>query len=152
MKSLSTYALLAAMAVVTVSCKKDDENKPAPTKTELLTAKGWRLTDVKIGGQSIYSLFITDACEKDNFIKFNSNKSATFDEGATKCSSSDPQTETGRWEFTTNETKLKLTDPYGDVQEGEIATLNSTTLVFRDPNFDTGTGTNITAELTFTAQ
>ncbi len=148
MKSLSTYVLLAAMAALTVSCKKDSEPAPAPpTKTDLLTAKSWRLTDIKIGGTSFYAFI--DACEKDDLIKFNANKSATFDQGATRCDQTEPQTATGKWEFTTNETKLKFTDPEGDVSEGNMTTLNATSLVLSDPNAG---GPGVAGELTFTAR
>ncbi|MBF9235968.1 lipocalin family protein [Hymenobacter sp. BT683] len=147
MKSLSTYVLLAAMAVLTVSCKKDSEATPSLTKTDLLTAKSWRLTDVKLGGQSFYAFL--DDCDKDDFIKFNTNKSATYDQGALKCDQTEPQTATGTWEFTTNETKLKITDPAGDVEEGTITTLNATSLVLSDPNYG---GAGVAAELTYTAR
>lgn len=149
MKTSSTYLLIAAMAALTVSCKKDGETTPTPSKTDLLTAKNWRVTDLKLGGQSIYNSGLIDPCDKDNLYKFNTNKTATFDEGAAKCNPSDPQTQTGSWDFTTNETKLKITDPTGDVMEGEIVTLTSTSLVLRDPNFQSS-GTP--AEVTYAAQ
>jgi len=149
MKNLSTYVMVAAMAALTVSCKKDGETTPAPSKTDLLTAKTWRVTDLKASGQSIYNSGLFDACEKDNLYKFNTNKSATFDEGATKCTQSDPQTQTGKWDLTANETKFKLTDPTGDVVEGEIITLTSTLLVVRDPNYQ---GSTTPVEVTYAAQ
>jgi hypothetical protein len=149
MKNLSTYALIVAMAAVTASCKKDSEDAPAPTKSELLTAKNWRLTDVKLAGTPIYNSGLFDNCLKDNLYKFNLNKALTIDEGATKCDPTDPQTQTGSWDFTTNETRLKITDSFGDSQEGEIATLSSTSLVLRDPNYQ---GSGQVAELIYTAQ
>lgn len=148
-EKVSLYLAVAAMASLTLSCKKDsDTATPAPaTKTALLTAKSWKVTDLKIGGVSLFSSL--PSCTKDDLIKFNTNKTAVFDEGATKCSSSDPQTANGSWDFTTNETKLKITDPDGTVIEGTIGTLNSTTLIFSDPNY---LGSGQAAEATYTAQ
>lgn len=151
MKKASLYLAMAAMASLTLSCKKDsDTATPAPaTKTDLLTAKNWKMTDLKVGGVSIFNSGFIDACDKDNLIKFNTNKTAVFDEGPVKCVSTDPQTRNGSWDFTTSETKLKVTDPDGVVAEGTIGTLNSTTLIVSDPNFS---GSNQSAEVTYTAQ
>lgn len=149
MNYLSTCALLAAMATLMVSCKKDS-TAPA-TKSDLLTAKAWRTTDITVSGQSVYISPFFEACDKDDFIRFNTNKSSTYDQGAQRCDPNDPQTQAGSWELTTNDTKLKLTDPDGDVLEGEIVTLNATTLVLRGA-YDAGLGIPVTAELTLAAQ
>lgn len=149
MKKVSLYLAVAAMASLTLSCKKDSDTPAAATKTDLLTAKNWKTTDLKVNGVSVFNSGLIDACDKDNLIKFNTNKTAIFDEGATKCSSTDPQTRNGSWDFTTSETKLKVTNPDGDVVEATIGTLNSTTLIVSDPNFN---GLGQTAETTYTAQ
>lgn len=151
MKTLSAYTLAIAMATLTVGCKKDSPPTPtpAPTKTELLTAKNWKMTDFKINGQSVFNTGIVDDCEKDDLTKFNANKSTTFDEGTLKCDPAAPQTHTGSWEFTTNETKLKVTDPGIGTLEGTVGTLNSTTLTVSEPNYN---GSGLVAETTFTAQ
>ncbi len=152
MKNLSVYFLATAMGLSFLSsCKKDSASTPAPapSKTDLLTAKNWKMTDAKINGVSIFNSGLIDACEKDNLIKFNTNKIAVFDEGASKCVSTDPQTRNGSWDFTTSETKLKVTDPDGDADESVISTLNSTTLIILNPDFQ---GSNQSGELTFTAQ
>ncbi|MBH8570459.1 lipocalin family protein [Microvirga sp. STS02] len=129
------------------SCKKDSES--APSKTSLLTAKSWKTTDVKIDGISVYNTPLIDACEKDDLVKFNTDKTSTYDQGTLRCVSTDPQTAKGSWDFTTNETKLKLTDPDGDVTEANITTLTNTSLVLTEPDF---MGSGKTAELTLAAQ
>jgi hypothetical protein len=150
MKAFSTYLFLAAAGLASLnSCKKDDTTTPAPSKTELLTAKSWKVTDVKVSGQSIYGTALFPACTKDDLVKFSTNKVVTFDEGTLKCDPTSPQSRPGSWEFTTNETKLKVTDPDGDTSEATITTLNSTTLIATDPN---GFGPGTAAELTYTAQ
>ena len=153
MKTLSIYLLTAAMGLSALSsCKKDSTGTPTPaasTKTDLLTAKNWKTTDIKVNGQSIFNSPLVDNCDKDDLTKFNTNKSATFDEGTLKCNTASPQSSNGSWDFTTGETKLKVTDPDGMVSEGTIGTLNNTTLILTDPNYG---GLGFAAELTFTAQ
>jgi hypothetical protein len=149
MKKFSTYLLVTVVGLASLSsCKKDDATTPAPSKTDLLTAKSWKVTDVKVSGQSIYNTPLFQACDKDNLVKFNPNKTATFDEGATKCDPTSVQSRPGSWDLTSNETKLKVTDPDGDTVEGTIGTLTSTTLTVTDPN---GFAPGTPAELTYTA-
>jgi hypothetical protein len=152
MKNISTYLLVAALGLTSLSsCKKDDASTPtpAPSKTDLLTAKSWKMTDFKVAGQTIYNTPFVQACAKDDLIKFNANKTATFDEGSVKCDPTSTQSSAGSWELTTNDTKLKLTSPDGDTMEGVIGTLSSTTLIVTDPN---GFGNGTAAEVTYTAQ
>lgn len=143
--------LLATACVLTglSSCKKDDSTAPTPTKTDMLTAKTWKITEVKVANQSVFNPPFFAACNKDDLTKFSANKAATFDEGSLKCDPTAPQSRTGSWDLTTNETKLKITDPDGAVLEGTIGTLSSTTLVITDPN---AYGTGVAAEITYTAQ
>ncbi|RZJ91221.1 MAG: hypothetical protein EOO60_08205 [Hymenobacter sp.] len=150
MKHFATYLLVTAVGLASLaSCKKDAETTPALSKTDLLTAKSWKVTDIKVSGQSIYATPLFAACDKDDLVKFNASKSATFDEGTLKCDPTTPQSRTGSWDFTSSETKLKVTDPDGTVAEGTIGTLTSTTLIVTDPN---GFGTGVAAEVTYTAQ
>lgn len=113
--SVLTLATVASSFVFT-SCKKDDDDPKPKTKTELLTAKNWRITGdvstITSGGNTITTDEYADyqACEKDDFIKFETNKSAKFDEGANRCSGN-TQTETGAWDFNSDESKLLLSDP-----------------------------------------
>ena len=154
MKTLSAYLFTAVLGLSVLSgCKKDSEDADtAPSKTSQLTAKSWRPTDIKVSGQSVFIAPFFNACDKDDFIKFNPDKSAIYDEGVLKCDATKPQTSKGSWELTTNETKLKLTDPRGDVTEGTIVTLNSTTLILNASVDILGTGTPTPVELSFTAQ
>jgi hypothetical protein len=163
MKKLSLL-FLAALALG--SCKKNNDNTPAtPTssKTDLLTAKSWRITADKTTSTTSISPTSTTtdnyaaspSCERDNFIKFNTNKTAVYDEGATKCSTSDPQTESAAWDFNSDATKLTLTDPSGSglaVQE-DILELTATTLRLRITSSYTLSGITATStqETTYTA-
>ena len=139
MKTLSTYVLVAALAALTVSCKKDGENAPAPSKTDLLTAKKWRITAASTVTTVGTNTSTTDdyaaspACERDDFTQFLANKAVTFDEGATKCSASDPQTTSGTWDFNSDQTKLNLTSPDlgGLLLPFDLVKLDATTLTIR---------------------
>lgn len=151
--------LAAAASFTFVSCSDDDDTTttptptPQPTKTELITAKNWKLTKqmVSINGspESDFTQFY-DACELDNLHKFATTGAFTIDEGATKCNASDPQiNSTGTWMFTNNEAKLKITEG-ADVTEVEIMELSASKLVVKESVTDQGmTFVNTT---TFSAQ
>jgi hypothetical protein len=152
MKRFSTYLVLTVVGLAGLaSCNKDETTslQRAATKTDVLTAKSWKVTDIKIADKSIFKTILVDSCSKDDLTKFNANKSVTFEEGKVKCDASSPQARTGSWEFTTNETKLKVTDSDGSVLEEPISTLTTTTLIVTDPDF---AGPGVAAEVTYTAQ
>ncbi len=149
MKRHANYLLAAALTMTELASCKKEATTPAPSKTDLLLAKTWQVTDIKVAGQSVFNPPFVDACDKDDLTKFNANKSVTFDEGSLKCDPTAAQTQTGSWDFTTNETKLKITDSSGAIVEGTIGTLNSTTLILTDPDIF---GSGRAAEVTYTAQ
>ncbi len=116
MKKLSLLLLVAATFG---GCKKDSETSTG--KAELLVAKS-RIISAPTSSFSSSSInngavVVTDeyassaACERDNFLKFSTNKTLVADEGATKCSTTDPQTQSGTWDFNSDQTKLSLLDP-----------------------------------------
>lgn len=129
--------MIAALAFLTVSsCKKEDEKTTTPTKskTELLTAKAWKLTAMTVnpgitpvpGGPTITDIYsFMEACEKDNTEKFNTGGAGVTDEGATKCDPADPQTSNFTWSFASNETKIVI-----DGDSFDIAQLDETTAKF----------------------
>ncbi|HEX8659275.1 MAG TPA: lipocalin family protein, partial [Hymenobacter sp.] len=127
------------------SCKKDKEEPKPKTRTELLTAKNWRISaDVTttVGTSAPDDNYARmPACEKDDFLKFNTNNSCILDAGQLKCNSAEPQTTTGTWNFTDNDTKLTID---GDVYE--VVEVSESTLKIKE-NLSSGR-TNIT---TFTA-
>jgi hypothetical protein len=113
MKQVSILAF--GLAVLFTGCKKDQED-PAPpatksqTKTELLTARNWRITASTLAvGNNTQDIFgQVAACNKDDFARFNADHTVRFDAGPERCLSSDPQFQSGTWELTDNETKLAL--------------------------------------------
>jgi hypothetical protein len=142
--------LLSLVAILIIaglsSCHKDD---PKPLSKTDLISRTWKVTGTTVNGIDIFSS--TPACQKDDLWKFTKNGTITFDEGATKCDPSDPQTETSNWSFTENETKIKLTSLDGSSTETDTLTeLTATTL--KISTVDTSTGTPITLVLIFSPQ
>jgi len=115
--------------ILLFACSKKDS---VATKTELLTSGSWNLTAVMADndGNGTYE---TDefasfpACFKDNYFSFLAGGIAEINEGTTKCSPTDPQTETGSWQLTQNETHLKINSDEWILQE-----LTATTLKWKE--------------------
>jgi len=152
--SIKTIAI-ACLIVGVTSCKKDATPTPAPTKTELLTGKNWKVTAFTSNPAIDWTgtgVMVTDiyaqmqACEKDDLFMFNTNGTTTDDEGATKCNPADPQTTSGTWAFNSTQTIITV----DGMDDFNIETLSATTLkgnmVFNDG------ATNYTFTITYTKQ
>ncbi len=102
------YLFLASMFLFS-ACKKSEK-----TKAELLEGD-WKLNALTINPPQVVSgTVITDwytqllPCDKDNVYTFYNNATYKSDEGATKCSPSDPQNKSGNWAFLNSDTQLQL--------------------------------------------
>lgn len=104
MKKIKFFTI-AALMMGLVACQKEDntertsENKPAPTKQELLAAKTWTLTGMTISPamMGVTDIFpMIDPCEKDNTWKFNNDAGHTMviDEGSNICQGAHDRTTT----------------------------------------------------------
>lgn len=119
---LSCLFILLTLA----GCKKDNENK---SKTELLTQSPWIISSTEeknaTGSWIVNSSWTSaPACEKDDITIFRTDNTYETNEGATKCSPSDPQVyETGKWSFEENETKLKVDTDVVSIEELDENTL-----------------------------
>ena len=133
------------------ACKKNNETSPEASRTELLTAKSWRLAAATItaGTSKTDEFAASQACERDNFLKFNTNKSVVVDEGATRCDPSDAQTQTSTWDFNNDQTKLTIPVYAGLSIAADIVELSATTLHVRYT--DTGSAPTETYDYVFTA-
>jgi len=155
---------LIALAVSSLSaCKKDSEN--SPSKTDLLTSKKWRITaDTETSTTTITGsapvttttnqYATTAACEKDNYTQFNNNKTLVLDEGASKCSSNDPQQTTGTWDLSSDQTKLTVgVSGTTGTNTLDVLELTASTLRLRQSYSYTTTGATYsgTSETTFTS-
>lgn len=102
------------------SCSKDDgadDSSTPATKTDILTAHLWKLKSAKVSPgvtDPILGITIDDftafmeACDRDDTFEFNADGTVIADEGATKCDSSDPQSESGNWSFQNDETSILI--------------------------------------------
>lgn len=159
MKKLSLFLLVAAALG---ACRKKDDVAPVDSQTGFLTAKNWRetaetTTTVINGGaattEDTYAAL--SACKRDDFAKFNTDNSYVGDEGPTKCSTSAPQTQVGKWSFNSDRTKLTLTDPTNPNTNKtfDLVELSATTMRLRESGTFTSGGITVTAtsETTLTA-
>jgi hypothetical protein len=171
MKNYSALIFLFVLSFVMASCDKDKDSEP--TKQDLLMAKNWKVTAAKakgtVNGSTIdldYYNYLVD-CQKDNFLKFNTNSIVIVDEGALKCTPTAPQTTQGNWSLTENATTGDILMVNGNIllsyglvnnsaRNLKILTLNNQTLKATFDESVTVPGFPVavpaTIELTFTAQ
>lgn len=90
------------------ACEKE---KPE-SKADLLVGKNWQTTALTVtlsgaqtGTTDAYALL--PACQKDNFLRFDANKTLEVNEGADVCPDTEPQTK-GTWDISADQTKLNL--------------------------------------------
>jgi hypothetical protein len=152
MKNINSLLLTCCCIVVLSGCSKDDNNDNttvAPTKFELLTSHGWRLTAFYEDGVDMTSQYFT-ACELDNIFNYNTDYSYTVDEGPTKCDPADPQIiETGVWAFANNQTMLVYEPGTPGEAESTIIQLDATNFKYEETEFDSTTMTSTTYRVHF---
>src|ERR1700755_2576588 len=114
MKTLFYITALVTLIILQPACKKDSKAK---TKSELLTNGSWHVSAYVVdpaidwdgdGTDETNVYAIMDQCIKDDHTTFFANGTGELEEGATKCSSGDPQTLPLTWTFTQNETELNI--------------------------------------------
>lgn len=119
------------MAVLS-GCKKSDDSPATTTsRTDLLTAKSWRLTTTTVtaNGLPIPSSTVIPDCSTDDTFKFNTDKTLVQDAGAIRCNTSDPQTQAGTWSLNSDQSKLTLAIPNSPLNgEGDVKELTANTL------------------------
>ena len=132
---ISLTSLVILVAILHISCSKEDDAAPAAkTKTELLTKATWKFEKAEAAIFGDISGNIED-CNKDNTITFtstaNNKGTGIADEGATKCNGANPQSTTFNWTLENNETKLVSDKPLFPGGSGEftLVSLTETNLV-----------------------
>lgn len=127
--ALANVAVVAgqstALPVVTV----------ASTRAYRLTKPNWRLTgylyDMTGANDAIDVYASLAACERDNVLRFNVPNQLLEDEGATKYSTSNPQTVAGAWNLDANLSNLSLSLPGSSPTTYEVLALTETRLQLR---------------------
>lgn len=159
---MKKYLLLLAVAATVgfTSCSKDDDEVSSKSKTEYLTASGWKFSSITINpgidfdgdGTAETDLFTgQDDCDADDLYVFKADKTYTNEEGATKCDPTDDQVyETGTWNFNGDETVLTtLASDSGSVANTyNITELNANTLKYTETFTNGGTTYTVTSTLT----
>ena len=108
MRAVTAISILI-ISVVVFSCKKDE---PAKTKTDLLTTGSWHVVAYTVDpaidwdgdGTDESNVYpVINPCIRDDHTTFFPGGTGELDEGATKCSDSDPQTIAFAWSFDPSE-------------------------------------------------
>lgn len=136
MKIFSSRLLLLLVSAPFFSCQKESDQPAEPTKTDQLTASAWvhESSGVDVDKNGTIDIPSTTAgiptCRLDNVLTFKKDKTATADEGSTKCDQADPQSSTFNWNFADNETSLVISNNVFTALNGtmKIKTLSSTNL------------------------
>lgn len=165
MKHFSSFLLGLSLLLTMVGCGKKSDPTPTPSfsaNTVALTAPKWRITAIVGATTFAGQTTTTDGyaglpnCQKDNFLKFNTNLTAVYDEGATKCSSSAAQSKQATWSYNSAETQLTIIDPsvpagsVGNTITADILQLTATTLQVKTTNTQTVAGYTIVSIATTT--
>jgi hypothetical protein len=140
------FAATVLVASLFTSCKKDED------RTALLVGKNWKLSALTVDpaidffGVQISDLYAQfETCDKDDILTFEAGGTLTFDEGASKCDSSEPQTIAGTWAFNTDETILTV-----DGIDWKIKSISGSKLVVSYEEDLLGTGVKNTITGTYT--
>lgn len=109
------------------------QQPPQPKPLILLTSHNWQLTGdvVKASGAVNYidDLYAKrNACGRDDFYQFRTDKSYTLDEGGSSCDPTAPQSYSNTWSFSNNDAELIVNLPAGSYARYQIRQLTSTAL------------------------
>ncbi len=104
--------------ICAMSCKKDRNRNTEKTKKDFLTTGNWYIRGLTVNisfppliDSSFDAYQVMESCQKDNFLHFEVNGTYIADEGPSICRAEDPQTTTGAWVMTGNDTRLYVQHP-----------------------------------------
>lgn len=108
LKKMSVFLFLSLLIS---SCKKKESiSLPKKTRTQLITERDWKLTEVRTRFEEApwSDLMLgTPDCQLDNREVFRIDKTHEVNEGPSKCNDADPQiVSLGTWDILDNETSL----------------------------------------------
>jgi hypothetical protein len=135
-------AILIATGLIVlaiVACKKSDNGKAA-TKVQLISSATWKIDT--IGFDNDGNGEIDNAvpggfkpCELDNTISFAVDSTGTFDEGATKCNTTDPQSIPFTWYLKQSDSVIHIEGNLPGQLAGDtkVLVLTNTSLIMSKP-------------------
>lgn len=136
-KTLAMFAIAASLSLT--SCDKDDDEEPAPTRSELLVAKQWKMTVLNVepaldidgnGTQENNLIPYVGACTLDDFWAFQSSGNYTSEEGASKCDPNDPQIiESGQWLWNSDQSRLVM-NANSETFEARVVSISSGQMIW----------------------
>lgn len=149
---MTRFTLISIVVFTLFSCKKEN-NSTDENSIAIITDAMWKLSSSIAVSTYTGGSFETDlldglpVCKTDNLFQFNPNNTFTIDEGATKCSPSDPQVRanTGTWSVSNN--IMTITDssnPAFGTLTAEIISISSSSFTLRYVT----TGSGITSTTT----
>ncbi|WP_448530035.1 hypothetical protein [Raineya sp.] len=145
---LSTLFLALLILGGFSACKKKTKD---PSPQEKILGK-WRMTAWTLRASNSTTVFdlyaITEPCEKDNYLEYKNGGVIVQNEGATKCSPSDPQEETGSYSLSADGKTLTITFG-GNTTNFEVLELTTTTKKLKTTEVDNNTGITYTMEVSF---
>src|SRR5215467_9471647 len=126
MKQLRVISAMLVLTVLVLAACSKKSSTPAKTNTDFLTQASWKFDNATVNGINVSSALQT--CQTDNVLTFSSNGTGSVDEGPTKCTNTDPQTDAFTWNFASNETVLHVSQVFfaGGSSDFNIVTLNDT--------------------------
>ena len=140
MKIFFALAGLSFLGIGFLSCSKDSKTVSTATKTDNLVASAWVYENSGVDNDrngtidvplSTIAPTLIQPCKIDNPLTFKKDNTGSTDEGATKCTATDPQTSSFIWNFADNEASINISNSIFSLVNGKskIVTLNSTSLV-----------------------
>jgi len=138
------------------SCQKD--NNPAPNKAQLITSSTWNFSTASIdqNNDGVGDISVPPSvllpCYTDNTLTFTANGSGVLNEGAVKCTASDPQTVTFTWNFSNSEQNINFSTAIFPGASGDfkIIKLDASQLVLSKLVTLSGFPSPVTVIITFT--
>ena len=106
MKKKITATLLATLSIFIIglsSCKKDEDS----AKDKFQNKDYYLTNSIEMENNVVVATYADlDQCEKDDFIRLNSNNTGYYSEGLTKCDPSDEQITNFTWSLSNDDKQL----------------------------------------------
>lgn len=142
---LNIFAIVLTASLV--ACSKDSGSQKGQTKTDLITASAWKIDQIGVDADKNGSIDFPQtlqACELDNTFTFKNDGTGIFDEGATKCNDTDPQSGNYTWTFINSESGIRGDIPQlGFSGDATINALTSSSFVMYKDTLIQGSPTSL---------